>query len=136
MVSSIKLRSVIRKDSWVNGRVAVYAPNHPKANSSGYVLRSRFMMEQHVGRYLTEDEHVHHKNGNELDDRIDNFEILTRSEHIKLHYIEGSGPRQRELDYDKIEVLMNEGCGYKKIARMLGYNPNSVKSAVRVIKRG
>lgn len=126
----------LRKESWVNGRVAVYVPDHPKANSSGYIPRSRHMMEQHLGRYLTEDEHVHHKNSDKLDDRIENFEILTRSKHIKQHYLEGTGPRQRELDYDLIGNLIKEGLGYKKIARMLDYNTNSVKSAVRVIKRG
>ena len=94
------------------------------------------MIEQHLGRYLTSDEHVHHRNSNELDDRIENFQILTRSEHTKIHYIEGSGPSQRELDYSKIESLVKDGLGYKKIAKMLDYNINSVKSAVRVIKRG
>lgn len=42
-------------------------------------------MEQEVGRKLGSNEIVHHKNEDKLDNGIDNLEILTRSEHAKLH---------------------------------------------------
>lgn len=45
----------------------------------------RAIMEQHLGRKLTSDEIVHHKDGNKLNNSIENLEILTRSEHINLH---------------------------------------------------
>ena len=45
----------------------------------------RFVMEQHLGRELNRNEVVHHKNGNKLDNRIDNLEVMTATEHTKMH---------------------------------------------------
>jgi hypothetical protein len=46
--------------------------------------RYRWVMEQHLGRKLTRDEHVHHVNGNSRDDRIENLQVLSNSEHQKI----------------------------------------------------
>lgn len=48
-------------------------------------LLHRHLMEQLVGRELLWDEVVHHKNGNKLDNRIENLEIMSRAEHQKHH---------------------------------------------------
>jgi hypothetical protein len=45
----------------------------------------RYIMEQHVGRKLRSDEHVHHINEIKNDNRIENLEILSRSDHAILH---------------------------------------------------
>ena len=45
----------------------------------------RVFMEKFVGRTLSEDEVVHHKNGNKIDNRIENLEVMTRVEHTRLH---------------------------------------------------
>lgn len=55
-------------------------------------LAHRDIMERHIGRILLPSEHVHHKNGNKLDNRLDNLEILTivdhQHEHHKWRYID------------------------------------------------
>lgn len=49
------------------------------------VMEHRYMMEQHLGRKLTDDEVVHHKNKKRWDNRLDNFELMTKAAHSRLH---------------------------------------------------
>lgn len=42
---------------------------------------ARYLMSCHLGRYLDEDEHVDHINGDPLDDRIENLQILSVQEN-------------------------------------------------------
>ena len=46
-------------------------------------------MEQYLGRELRNDEIVHHINGNKKDNRIENLQIMTNSEHTILHIKQG-----------------------------------------------
>lgn len=45
----------------------------------------RVVAERHLGRRLNREEHVHHINGDKLDNRIENLMVLSNSEHRKLH---------------------------------------------------
>lgn len=45
----------------------------------------RILMSQHLGRELRPDEVVHHRNGNKLDNRIENLEITTFRTHSLEH---------------------------------------------------
>lgn len=45
----------------------------------------RKLMEDKLGRKLEKWEHVHHINGNPKDNRIENLQILSATEHARLH---------------------------------------------------
>jgi hypothetical protein len=45
----------------------------------------RYLMQQHLGRPLTHEDIVHHKNGNIHDNAIGNLVLMTRSEHARIH---------------------------------------------------
>lgn len=62
----------------------------------------RLIMESHIGRKLKREEIVHHKNGDKSDNRIENLEITTQSEHIKEHFMKGGEDYGRSSrGYDK-----------------------------------
>jgi hypothetical protein len=49
------------------------------------VRAHRWLMEQHLGRTLDLHEHVHHINGNPLDNRLENLVVLHQNAHLRLH---------------------------------------------------
>jgi len=77
-----------------DGYIKIYCPNHPYANGGRrglYVYAHRLIMEQILGRYLTPDEVVHHKDGNPQNNDPANLVVMSKGEHRRVHPL----PRDR-----------------------------------------
>jgi len=69
------------------GYILLSRPKHPHAQSHGYILEHRLVMEAHLGRYLHPKEVVHHINEDKQDNRIENLELVrSQSEHMRHHF--------------------------------------------------
>lgn len=74
-----------------HGYARVLHPTHDDADSRGYVYEHRLVMESMIGRKLTAEEVVHHKNHIRDDNRPENLQLFaTHSDHIKFHAREKS----------------------------------------------
>jgi len=69
------------------GYIAVYLPSHPNAMKAhrNYVYQHRAVAADMLGRPLRKDEIVHHINGKKDDNRPENLQVMTQSEHVRLH---------------------------------------------------
>ena len=71
-------------------------PNHPFANIDGFVFEHRLIAEQNLltdensvviqgQKYLRQAFVVHHKDGDRLNNAVDNLQVMTHSEHSRMH---------------------------------------------------
>ena len=73
------------KDIYHEGYILVYSKNHHRATNTGYVKRCVLIIEEQLSRLLSHEENIHHINGKKDDDRIENLQLLTNSEHVTIH---------------------------------------------------
>lgn len=75
------IEKIVKKGKYLYAVVS----GHPQATKRNYVLHHRVVMENFLGRYLETDEVVHHKDENTHNNKIENLEVLSKSDHSKLH---------------------------------------------------
>lgn len=69
-----------------DGYIRIYRPTHPRADDKGYVKRADLVLEEMLGRPLTKEEIVDHKNRVRDDDNPGNLQLFPNtSEHSKYH---------------------------------------------------
>ena len=76
-----------RHVSFVGGTVTIqgYVRSTDPDGSGRRGHLHRFIMEKKLGRRLEPNEHVHHRDGNALNNDTENLEVIGSSEHARLH---------------------------------------------------
>lgn len=98
-LSEIKTKKGIgHKKNRKDGYVSIYFPDHPKSNIDGYIMEHDLIMECFIGRWLNDDEVVHHKNKIKNDNRIENLQLMTIREHASFHAKERANLRKERND--------------------------------------
>lgn len=118
--------------------ITVYCPVHPRAWGTGYIYAHRVVMELHLGRYLTANEVVHHKDGNKQNNAISNLELLSNEDHSREHNVPleplslvcpccGKGFQRKRNQRASVKgyklAFCSRSCSgkyYKKVARARG----------------
>jgi hypothetical protein len=88
-----KTKTGEKSNNWRGGRrfdtdgyIQLYMPEHPNCDNHKCIKEHRYIMEQHIGRYLNKGEIVHHKNCIRHDNRIENLQLFANmNEHINYH---------------------------------------------------
>lgn len=87
-----------------DGYIRTWSPDHPWPRK-GYILEHVRVMELKIGRRIKGNECVHHINHNRKDNRIENLELMSKSEHSKLH-------RSKDFHSFKRDNLGRFMCGH------------------------
>ena len=80
-----KLLGARKERVFISNYYYVMKPEHPRANNKGYVPEHVIVMENYIGRLLSDNETVHHKNSNSLMNDISNLELMTIHDHLSYH---------------------------------------------------
>jgi transposase len=75
------------------GYIYLKCHDHPNRTKDGYVSEHRLVMEQKIGRYLLQEEVVHHADGNPQNNHPDNLELFQcNADHLR-HELTGRTPK-------------------------------------------
>ena len=76
-----------------HGYVLTRCPDHPRANSGGYVRAHRLAMEATLGRFLEPHEVVHHRDGDPQNNAPENLQLYSANRDHLAETLKGQRPQ-------------------------------------------
>ena len=76
-----EIKRVVKKGDYLYA----VCPEHPNRTKNNYVLLHRVLAENELGRILSRNEIVHHVDHDKMNNDPSNLQVMTASEHAKLH---------------------------------------------------
>lgn len=136
------IRKIVKKGEYDYAVV----PEHPHRTKYNYVLLHRVVMENHLGRMLTDDEEVHHKDKDGHNNSVSNLEVLTKEQHRIIHakektrkYIELVCPicRRNFIIEERFSFLVKKDKEYTCCSRSCGgkASTSTIKEAQVIVRR-
>jgi hypothetical protein len=78
-------KEILRNVNWKGGKYIIDGYMRVYVDNGIYIFEHRLIMETLISRKLTDDEVVHHINGDTLDNRPENLQLMSRGEHSTYH---------------------------------------------------
>jgi hypothetical protein len=79
------VNEISEKKYIINGYVAVKRPDHPRKMKDNLVYEHILVAEKMLGRFLQEDEQIHHLDFNRMNNKKQNILVLKKGMHTRLH---------------------------------------------------
>lgn len=111
----------------------------------GLIDEHRAIMQDHLGAKLHRNMVVHHKNGNTHDNRLENLEVMSLSDHTRMHCHEGGWhkrmylnglPKNARFTYVEaqaiIDMFKRSGQSMRKFAQSLDLSPKIIEDLVNM----
>ena len=139
IIEECKRRNIIPKNNY---KIYMYRDYAGISLKHDKVSVHRIIGKYMVGFNFGKDIHVHHLDGNKLNNKISNLQVIRKDLHIKTHYmvqyvskeyIHGFGERmkkiivRKDVTKEKIEELQKRGLSIIQISYELGCGENTVR---------
>ena len=106
-----------------SGYILIMAHDHPRADIAGYVPQHILVAEKTIGRYLKEDEVVHHKNRNKSDNTPSNLQVMKAYEHKSMH----SSEARKVVDLKEVVRMIDNGYIFIDISKHFNISESGLR---------